>query len=242
MHFFKKKYVLDPLFEQRSKARRSFIKKSAAVLLGATILTRAEDLFSIESKTGYVYVKKNGEIINDYQRMGGAEPFLAQMNFFGFNFAPNGWYKCEGQVLSPFTSSALFSLLGTYYGGNGSTTFNLPDLRGRVPVHYGQGGGLSLYNLGDMGGTELVSLTTSEIPSHSHTITASTAPGSSPKSNALFVSANAEGINSFHGSADTTMNAAELADAGSSQGHNNMQPSLALNLCIAYQGVFPTRP
>jgi len=242
MHFFKKKYVLDPLFEQRNKARRSFIKKTAAVLLGAAILTKIDDVYSMDSKTGYVYIKQNGEVINNYSPSGTSEPFLGQIGIFSFSLTPNNWMKCDGATISLFQYSALFSLLGIYYGGNGTTNFKLPDFRGRVPIHAGSGAGLSTYNIGDYGGSETVSLTTAQMPQHTHFFGASSGIGTASNPSGKFLAQNAEGMGFLSGSANSTMNAAAVTSAGLGNGHNNIQPVLALNFCIASQGIFPTRP
>lgn len=242
MNFFKKKIILNPLYKEDDKARRSFIRKSIAALFGATILTKADEIYSMESKTGYVYVKADGEVINNYQPMGDVQPYLGQINVFGFDFAPNGWLKCEGQLLPINTNSALFSLLGTQFGGLGVTTFALPDFRGRVPLHAGQGAGLSLYDIGDANGSEGVTLLTSEIPSHSHSLSVSSGMGTTPNPSGSFIAQNAEGISAYTGTSNLFLNSTAVADGGSGLPHNNIQPSLVLNFCIARQGVFPQRP
>lgn len=242
MNFFKKKVILNPLHNKDDKARRSFIRKSFAALFGATILTKADELYSMESKTGYVYVKQDGEVINNYQPMGDATPYLGQINVFGFNFAPIGWLKCEGQILNIAGNTALFSLLTTYYGGNGTTTFGIPDFRGRVPVHAGQGSGLSSYSLGESDGYEGITLLTSEIPAHIHTVGVSSGIGTTPNPANSYIAQNAEGIGAYSGTSNLFLNSSSVANAGSGLPHNNMQPVLALNFCIAGQGVFPQRP
>lgn len=172
-----------------------------------------------------------------------ADPFVAEIRIYPFNFAPTGWAFCNGQLLPLSQNTALFSLLGTTYGGDGKTTFALPDLQGRAPMHPDQGPGLSLHDLGELGGTEVVTLLQSEIPAHTHTLRAHdldlgelNAP--SP-ARSLAKSANA----TAYGAAATlvTMSPQALAPAGGSLPHNNMQPYLTLNFCIALQGVFPPR-
>jgi microcystin-dependent protein len=173
-----------------------------------------------------------------------AEPFLAEIRVFGFNFAPRDWAFCNGQLLPIAQNTALFSLLGTTYGGNGTTNFALPNLQGNVPLHAGQGPGLGNYALGETGGTAQVSLLTSEMPSHTHTLNMSSLEGTenSPKDLypagytgvGLYAPANAPNA--------TTMNPTMLAVAGGNQPHDNMMPYLALNFCIALNGVFPQRP
>jgi microcystin-dependent protein len=241
MNLFKKK-ILSPKNEESEENRRNFIRKSIAGLFGAAALFNATDLFSRDSKTGYVYVKRNGEIINNYKPMGDTTPYLGQITIFSFNYAPHNWSQCNGQILSTNFYGALFSLLGNYYGGNGTTTFALPDFRGRVPLSFGQGPGLSDHVLGESSGSEGVTLFTQELPAHRHLLAAGTGIGSSPNPSGKYISANAEGINSFNPTGGAMMNAGSVSYAGSGNAHNNIQPALVMNFCIATQGVFPTRP
>lgn len=180
-----------------------------------------------------------------------AEPFLGQIIMFAGNFAPRGWAFCEGQLLPISQNTALFSLLGTAYGGDGRTTFALPDLRGRVPIHAGQGPGLSHYNLGQQGGVEQVNLNTSNLPTHSHAATATTKAQSgggdsaSPK-DAVWAQDGAVGAQSYSTSAPNSAmrsDAVEVSvqDAGGGQAHENRQPYLAINYIIALEGLFPSR-
>lgn len=169
------------------------------------------------------------------------DPFVAEIRIFPFNFAPKGWAFCDGQLLPLSQNTALFSLLGTTYGGNGKSNFALPDLQGRAPMNWGQGPGLSLRDLGESGGSDTVSLLESEIPSHAHTVlvsTANPAETNSPSGNALSVTNRpvyaAPPV-------QVSMSDNSLAPAGGDQPHNNMQPYLTLNFCIALQGVFPPR-
>ena len=171
-----------------------------------------------------------------------ADPFVAEIRIFPFNFAPKGWAWCDGQLMPLSQNTALFSLLGTTYGGNGKSNFALPDLQGRAPMHPGQGPGLSLHDLGETGGSETVSLLESEIPSHSHVLRAdeSDAQFLSPQNNFL------AGLNQMYIGSGQSVNAflapEALAPAGGDQPHNNMQPYLTFYFCIALQGVFPPRP
>ncbi|MBI5295748.1 MAG: phage tail protein [Chloroflexi bacterium] len=172
-----------------------------------------------------------------------ADPFVAEIRIFPFNFAPRGWAWCDGQLLPLSQNTALFSLLGTTYGGNGMSNFALPDLQGSAPMHPGQGPGLSLHDLGESGGTDTVSLLQSEIPAHTHAWqVASTDPGEDriPTGEVL---ARSVGGN-LYGAANNlaAMSANTLAPTGGDQPHNNMQPYLTLYFCIALQGVFPPRP
>ena len=169
------------------------------------------------------------------------DPFVAEIRIFPFNFAPKGWAFCDGQLLPLSQNTALFSLLGTTYGGDGKSTFALPDMQGNAPMHPGQGPGLSLHDLGETGGSETVSLLESEIPSHTHSLTASAADGINT-SPAGQLWAQGVGVNMWGTSApDTQFSDNALALAGGDQPHNNMQPYLTLNFCIALQGVYPPR-
>jgi microcystin-dependent protein len=170
-----------------------------------------------------------------------ADPFVAEIRIFPFNFAPKGWAWCDGQLLPLSQNTALFSLLGTTYGGNGKSNFALPDLQGRAPMHPGQGPGLSLHDLGETGGSETVSLLESEIPAHSHGYRASAADGTNqtPVNELL---ATGVGIGQYAAPGPLTALAPEsLAPAGGDQPHNNLQPYLTFYFCIALQGVFPPR-
>lgn len=173
------------------------------------------------------------------------EPFLAQIMLFGGNFAPRGWAFCDGQLLPISSNSALFSILGTTYGGDGRTTFALPDLRGRVPMHAGHGPGLSLRQIGQKTGVEDVTLTTAEIPQHHHEIfVAPDAPNNArPDGDAIgaaniFVNNNTLDPNTQPGLA---LNEGTISSVGGSQSHENMQPTLCINYIIALQGIFPSR-
>ena len=171
-----------------------------------------------------------------------ADPFLSEIRIFSFNFAPQGWAMCNGQFLPINQNQALFSLLGTTYGGNGQTTFALPDLRGRAPIHFGNS-----ITLGERAGEENHTITQGEMPAHTHTVTA-IAPGNggsnvnNPSGAFLSNSAPAEIYGNAAGSPGLlALNPAAISSIGGSQAHNNMQPSLTLNLCIALQGIFPSR-
>ena len=170
------------------------------------------------------------------------DPFVAEIRIFPFNFAPKGWAFCDGQILPLSQNTALFSLLGTTYGGDGKSNFALPNFQGNAPMHPGQGPGLSLHDLGETGGSDTVSLLESEIPSHSHGVSASAGDGydQTPVGSKL---ATGIGISQFAPSNGplTQLNDNALTPAGGDQPHNNMQPYLTLNFCIALQGVYPPR-
>jgi microcystin-dependent protein len=171
-----------------------------------------------------------------------ADPFVAEIRIFPFNFAPKGWAFCDGQLLPISQNTALFSLLGTTYGGDGKSTFALPNLQGNVPMHPGQGPGLSLHDLGETGGSETVTLLESEIPSHSHALEASQGDGYSQSPAAEHLASGVGGIANFAAPGNLTqLGPQAIAPAGGDQPHNNMQPYLTLNFCIAMQGVYPPR-
>ena len=175
--------------------------------------------------------------------MGGPEPFIGQIQTFGFSFAPRGWAKCDGQLLQIASNTALFSLLGTTYGGDGRTTFGLPDLRGRAALHQGAGPGLTNRSIGEEAGAETVSLNANTMPTHTHVATLKGTDiipigVDSPTGKVL-----AGGNKYSSGNSDTDMGATAIsnADTGGGQAHANMQPFLCINFCIALVGVFPSR-
>ena len=171
------------------------------------------------------------------------DPFVAEIRIFPFNFAPRGWAFCDGQILPLSQNTALFSLLGTTYGGNGQSDFALPNMQGNAPMHPGQGPGLSLHDLGETGGSETVTLLESEIPGHNHSIGAQNVPlggTASPAGNTF----NRPASGNLYDNTNTRLVPLAdqaLAPAGGDQPHNNMQPYLTLNFCIALQGVYPPR-
>ena len=171
-----------------------------------------------------------------------AEPFIGQIQAFGFNFAPKGWAFCNGQIMSIAQNSALFALIGTMYGGDGTTTFALPDLRGRVALNQGQGPGLSSYAIGQISGQETVTLLQTEMPTHSHIVNGYSDTGNDlvPTGSVPAIPSNGDNIY-YTGSPNTQMNSQMIGIAGGSQPHENRQPFLVLNWCIALVGIFPSR-
>ena len=170
-----------------------------------------------------------------------ADPFVAEIRIFPFNFAPKGWAFCDGQLLPLSQNTALFSLLGTTYGGNGQSNFALPNIQGNGVMHPGQGPGLSLHDLGETSGAETVTLLESEIPSHSHATKASVSDATEPAPAGQLL-AKGSGIGTYASAGSTTqLNAGAIAPSGGDQPHNNMQPYLTLNFCISLQGIFPPR-
>jgi microcystin-dependent protein len=176
----------------------------------------------------------------------GSDAFLGEINLFAGNFAPVGWAMCDGTILSISSNTALFSLLGTTYGGNGTTTFALPDMRGRAPVHFGQGPGLGSRPQGSMAGVESATLNAAQMPGHNHLIGCSGTPGTTNNPNGQMWSASSVGAKNYATPGNTgpltTMAPGALASTGGGGPHNNMQPSLTLNYIIAVQGVYPSRP
>jgi microcystin-dependent protein len=178
-----------------------------------------------------------------------SEPFLGQITVFPYNFAPYGWADCAGQLLPISQNAALFSLLGVQYGGNGTSTFALPDLQGRVPVGQGQLQGGSDYVMGEEAGAETVSITSATLPSHSHSLNATAAHGATNEPAGQLLATPYTGTpraytkgNIYNTApADTALAPTAVSPAGGSQPHNNIQPSLVLRYCIALQGVFPAR-
>lgn len=171
------------------------------------------------------------------------DPFVAEIRMFTFNFAPRGWAFCDGRTLPISQNTALFSLLGTTYGGDGKSTFGLPNLQGSAPVFWGQGPGLTLRDIGETSGSEAVTLLVSEMPAHSHGIgvgTGNPAESNTPLNNVLSVTNRP--VFSAASAPGGTMSPNTLGNTGGSQPHNNMQPYLTVNFCIAMQGIFPPRP
>jgi microcystin-dependent protein len=176
-----------------------------------------------------------------------ADPFVAEIRIFGFNFAPTGWATCDGQILPISQNTALFSLLGTTYGGNGQSTFALPNLQGSAPLHVGgsqPGPGLSFYNLGQQSGSDFITLLNTEMPAHNHFVVA--APDQADNNNPDPTKCLANSQKEFGYQSTTNTNLVNMAfqaitPAGGSLPHNNLMPYLTLTFCIALQGVFPPR-
>lgn len=163
-----------------------------------------------------------------------SEPFLSEIKLMSFNFAPKGWALCDGQLLPINQNQALFSLLGTTYGGNGQTTFALPNLRGRVPIHSGDG-----HTLGETGGSESVTVTIQQMPTHLHVVKASGDATTTVAPNGAFLGPFNNGYQTT--SNLTTLRPETVSNTGGSQPHTNQQPYTVLNFCIALQGIFPSQ-
>lgn len=170
------------------------------------------------------------------------DSYLGSLLIFGGNFAIRGYAMCNGQLLSVSANTALFAILGTVYGGNGVQTFGLPDLRGRAPMHFGQGPGLSLYELGERAGTETTTLLTSNMPAHNHLINANHKTGTSAEPSGNYLAQGPSGATIYTNvHPDTTLAVNAVSPAGSNLPFNNLQPYLALNYLITVEGLFPVR-
>lgn len=215
-----RRYVLAPANPNLEPpvARRNFLSRLLAFAAGGALAGPVSRAFAAPSATG------------------GLDPFVGEIAIVPFNFAPVGWAFCQGQLLPISQNTALFSLLGTTFGGNGTTTFALPNLQGRVPVGAGTG-----FVLGQMGGEGAHVLTTTEIPSHSHLLMADAANGTSETPTGLHPARNPAGLPAYGAGAAAAMAANTIAAAGGSQAHNNMQPYLTLHFIIALQGIYPSR-
>lgn len=170
-----------------------------------------------------------------------SEPFIAEVRIFAGNFAPRGWAFCNGQLLPIAQNTALFSLVGTTYGGNGQSTFGLPDLQGRAPMHRGNGPGLNARQLGEKGGSATVTVTEAQMPAHTHALQASDQPAISSQPAGNLPAITREDIYSASGT-PVPMRPDALTPTGGGQAHNNMQPFLALYFIIALTGIYPSRP
>jgi microcystin-dependent protein len=170
-----------------------------------------------------------------------SDPYVGEIRLFGGSFAPAGWMFCQGQLLPISENDALFTLIGTTYGGDGQSTFALPDLQGRVPIHQGQGPGLSSYTMGEMAGVEAVTLTTFQIPAHAHAFVATRSGGTSSNAigNVLASSPNVTEL--IADTPSTTLPASSIGVAGGSQPHDNMAPTIAISYIISLFGIFPTQ-
>lgn len=165
-----------------------------------------------------------------------SEPFLAEIRMVGFNFAPRGWAFCDGQIMPINQNQSLYSLLGTTYGGDGRSSFALPELRGRTPIHQGDG-----HALGNKGGAQTVTLTKEQIAAHTHQARASSANGNNITATNNILAAAADGYRAYESGTNSAMKPNTLTNDGGGQSHDNMQPYLAINFCIALQGLFPSR-
>ena len=233
--------------------RRTFFRRAGAGALGVvgTGLLLPDDAWAATAERAAAFGITPGTVVDARGRpveARGAEPFLGEIMMCGWNFAARGWALCDGQVMAISANSALFSLLGTIYGGDGRTTFALPDLRGRFPTQFGSGPGLTTHDIGQRGGTESVTLTTAQMPTHQHTLTpqpVAAAVGTlrSPVGNVPAADPEGELTYAPPSAGSGTFGGAEAVTAmtGGSQSMSIMPPFLAINFQIALQGVFPSR-
>lgn len=174
-----------------------------------------------------------------------SEPFVGEIRMFAGNFAPRGWAFCDGQLLAVSQNDALFSLFGTTYGGDGRTTFGLPDLRGRIPLHQGQGPGLSPRPLGSKGGAETVTITTNQLASHSHDANANNNPAGgdsfNPSTRVWAADATQTGLIYATANQDVSLKSDAISNTGGSQPHTNLMPTLCVNFIVALFGIYPSR-
>lgn len=215
--------------KNNSRSRRGFLRDLTKWVGGTAFLAAAANIF-VPSK-----IKADTKSVN------GSDPFVGEIMKFGGSFAPSGWATCEGQLIQISQNDALFSLLGTIYGGDGRTTFGLPDLRGRVPVHPGNGPGLTPISLGQKGGVENVTLTTNQLPQHSHNLNVNSGGGNSEKPGGNFIASNSEGVKHYSSSTTINANNGSISNFGGGQSHTNMQPYLGIYYCIALYGIYPSR-
>ena len=220
--------------------RRGFLEHLSSLVGGSTVLAAAGAFFGIQRGAA----APRRETAASAVTAADPGPYIGEIRMIAFNFAPVGWAKCDGQVLSIQSNTPLFSLIGTYYGGNGVSTFALPDLRGRVPLHVGDSNGLGLssYGIGEMGGEEQHLLSLTELPSHNHGVLASSATGNSNSPSGLLPAPNAEGIQSFGNSSTVAMAGSMVQSTGGSTSHENRQPYTGITFIICTDGVFPSRP
>lgn len=170
-----------------------------------------------------------------------SEPFVGEIRMFAGNFAPRGWAFCDGQLLAVSQNDALFSLLGTVYGGDGRTSFGLPDFRGRLPIHAGHGPGLSERRLGSKGGAEEVTLTVNQLPSHDHPLQGSSASANSLNPGGALLATAQSQVYFNREETMTNLNAGSVGDSGGSRSHTNLMPFLCVHFIIALVGIYPSR-
>lgn len=218
------------------KSRKNFIKGLAGALTLGWIFSGSDSTQAKE--VGNESSEINKDTNNNRMVF---EPLLGSIMLFAGNFAPRGWAFCNGQLLAVSQNQALFSIIGTFYGGDGRTTFGLPDLRGRVPIGTGQVAGLSNYPLGSKSGNETTTLSVNNLPSHSHALIGSSSPGTSNSPKGNIPAVNRDGILHYGSVADADMSSAGVSNTGGNQPINNMQPVLAMHYCIALQGIYPSR-
>lgn len=221
---------------QPETERRTFFAKTMAFLAGAVF-------FSGLSKTANAISKPQFQPQISSRAMRSSDsPFVGEIALYPYNFAPYGWLECNGQLLPISEYETLFVLIGTTYGGDGQSTFALPDLQGRVVVHQGTGSGLSSKSLGETGGSEEVTLSSTQIPSHSHSVSVYSGAGNSDSPNNTVIASDRDGTKHFSSAVpDVSEKTSSIVNTGGSQPHNNMAPYLGLRYCISVFGIFPSQ-
>jgi microcystin-dependent protein len=199
--------------------RRRFLSRIVAGLGGAALLGRARPSDAAPTAS---------------------DPFIGELMLFAGNFAPSGWFLCDGSILDIATYDVLFAVIGTTYGGDGVTTYALPDLRGRIPIHQGTGPGLSNRTQGERGGSEQVTLLQTQLPAHTHAATCMASAGSSDTPTGLLPARDGAGTMTWGAATPVTMAAGHIGTAGSGLPHENRMPYLTVNWCIAWVGIFPS--
>jgi len=214
------------------KSRRGFLKGLTRLIGGTTLLAASTNLITATEIKAASYRKSV---------LAEGQPYIGSICMVAFNFAPSGWALCNGQLLPISEYDTLFTLIGTTYGGDGQTTFALPDLRGRVPIHKGQGPGLPNYVLAQSGGQESVTLTLNQIPQHNHPLAINTSGGTSDNPVGNYMASNSEAVKYYSNSAGSIANSASITNVGGNQPHDNMPPYLCVNFIIALFGLYPTQ-
>ncbi len=222
------------------ETRRIFLRNSMAAMFGAAALANADKVFP-KSETGFSFLKPSGEIVNNYMPLGGGDVYVGQLTCVPYNFAPTGFLFCDGQILQIVDNTTLFTLIGTTYGGDGASTFALPDLRGRVPIHNGQGSGLTNHLIGEVSGAETHTLTNLQMPAHNHSLSANSADGTSSNPAGNYSAQNSEGERRYKNSNNSNMNSGSVTATGSSQSHGNMMPFISMHWIISLFGIFPSQ-
>lgn len=215
--------------KNNSKSRRGFLLDFTKWIGGTALLSAAANIFT------------SGKIKADTSSVNGTDVFVGEIISFGCNFAPRGYTFCDGQLLQISQNTALFSLLGTTFGGDGQTTLGIPDLRGRVAVGVGNGPGLNNITWGERGGVHEVTLDNTQLPNHSHSLIVDKNNPNSDNPNGKYISANSEGIAQYASAGTDTANSNSIGNSGSGAAHNNMMPYLCIYQCIALTGTYPSR-
>jgi microcystin-dependent protein len=240
--------IIRPVDHQRSSdeireahviTRREVLRRvafgSGAVLMPGLLAACVDDRFN-------PLAPENRDDVPPSHDVRAAQPYVGEIRMFAGNFAPNGWMFCEGQTLPISENEVLFQLVGTTYGGDGEQTFNLPNLASRVPIHMGTGPDGTTYQIGEMAGTEQETLMVQQIPSHTHPLVASSAPGSNTTPVGNVLATTSGGISLYYeGEVGAQMNSQAIIPAGGSQPHENTQPFLCINFIISLFGIFPSQ-